>query len=303
MPLATKLPDFLLIGAPKAGTTALFRALSRHPGIFCSPEKEPRFFAYPGQRPRFACDGGPANAARIVTAEAEYLRLFAGCGAGLVAGEASTTYLASEAAPRVAARYVPRARLIAILRHPVARAYSQWLHLRQEGHEPLDFEAAWNAEDEREARGYWPLTRYRYRGYYGRHLEHWLEFFPREQLLVLFYEDWLAQPTETLAAVCRHLGVEPRPSLLVTRENHSSRQPRWPWLQHRMVEDNALRRWAQRNLPLRVRDAITGLITGVNLKEGPKLDPALRARLALAFHEDLPRVERLTSRDLALWRA
>ena len=300
---SAKLPDFLVIGAPKAGTTALYRALSRHPHIFCCPEKEPRFFAYAGTVPRFPGRVGAANAAKIVTNEADYTRLFAGCAPDRVAGEASSVYLASASAPQVASRYVPRARLVAILRHPVARGYSQWLHLRQEGNEPLaDFETAWNAEDERTAAGCWPPYQYRYRGFYGRHIERWLEFFPREQLLVLLYEDWLERPRETLSAVFKHLGLDPLPAPLVTRENRTSRQPRWPWLHHRMVEDNALRRWAQRALPLPVRDAITGLVTGINLKAGPQLDPSLRARLAVVFHDDLRRVEELIQRDLGAWR-
>lgn len=88
----------------------------------------------------------------------------------------------------------------------------------------------------------------------------------------------------------------------VTRENVSSRQPRWAWLHHRMVEHNALRRWAQRRLPLALRDAITRPITAVNLKPGPKLDPELRAKLAVFYHRDLERVEALTQRDLSAWR-
>lgn len=302
--MARKLPDFLVIGAAKAGTTALFRALARHPRIFCSPEKEPRYFAYPGSAPRFSCPGGMDNAAKIVVNEADYLHLFSGCPVGAMAGEASTVYLAAPAAPEAAFRLVPQARLVAILRHPVERGYSQWLHFRQEGLETIDdFEAAWNLEDERVARGYRPAWHYRDRGFYGRHLGTWLEHFPREQLLILFYEDWVERPVETLNQVFVHLGVESLAAPVITRENRSSRQPRWPWLHHRMVDNNTLRRWAQRRLPLFVRDAITNLVTGFNLKSGPRLDPRLRAKLAHAYHEDLRTVEALTHRDLAGWRA
>lgn len=299
-----KLPDFLVLGAAKAGTTALFRALCRHPQIYGSPVKEPRFFVFPGVKPSFACPGGSANAAEVVWDEAAYLHLFAACPTGHLAGEASATYLASPTAPAVAARYVPYARLIAILRHPVARGYSQWLHLRQQGLEPIaDFETAWNATEERMAQGYFPAWHYRYRGFYGRQLDCWMKSFPREQLLILFYEDWLQRPEQTLQAIFRHLGVAATPNLHVTRENVSSRQPRWPWLHHRMVEDNAIRRWAQRHLPLYLRDAVTHAIGGINLKKGPRLDAGLRAKLAVTFHRDLDHVEELTGRRLTDWRS
>jgi hypothetical protein len=301
--VTSKWPDFLVIGAPKAGTTALFQALEQHPSIYCSPVKEPRYLAYAGKRSRFTGPRELQNAAKVVVDEADYLALFAACPTGAVAGEASTAYLASDSAPVLASRLAPHARLIAILRHPVERAYSQWLHLRQEGGEPIDdFEAAWRAEDGRVAQGYRPVWHYRRRGFYGKHLDRWLEFFDREQLLILFYEDWLQNPAETLAQVFRHLGVGSLSNPVVSWENHSSRQPRWPWLHHRMVEDNALRDWAQRRLPLWLRDAITHSVARVNLVPGPKLDATVRAALAGVFYQDLRRVEELTGRDLDAWR-
>ncbi|MGZ8966200.1 hypothetical protein [Methylomagnum sp.] len=129
-----------------------------------------------------------------------------------------------------------------------------------------------------------------------------MKFFPREQLLILFYEDWLGRPVETLNRVFRHIGVDPLENPVIPRENVSSRQPRWAWLHYRMMQDNALRFWAQRTLPLEVRDAITKPIKKLNLITGPKIDPALRAKLAVAFHEDLSALEALTQRNLDAWR-
>lgn len=299
-----RFPDFLILGAAKAGTTALFGALSRHPRVFCPPVKEPDFFAYAGSPPHFIDWDEQRALRRIVSDEARYVRLFAGCPAGSVAGEASTEYLASPRAPALAFKHVPRARLIAILRHPVERGYSQFLHRRHDGAEPLAaFEAAWAAEDERVAQGWCPANQYRARGFYGQALTRWLNVFPREQLLVLFYEDWLQRPEQTLDLVWQHLGVESLKRAEIRRQNVSSRQPRWAWLQHRMAGDNHLRRWAQRRLPLAVRDAITHAIGGLNLRQGPRLDPALRARLAVVYHEDLDQLEKLTGRDLSAWRS
>ena len=220
----------------------------------------------------------------------------------MVTGEATPEYLYSREAPAAAIAHVPRARLIAVLRHPVERAHSQYLQLRHDGKEPLDFEAALAAEDERIASGWPPVWHYRARGFYGEQLHRWLDHFPREQLLILFYEDWLARPAQTLASICNHLGIGPVDASVVRRENVSSRQPRWGWLHHRMVEDNALRRWAGRRLPLVVRDAITRAIGSVNMREGPTLHPSLRARLASVYAEDIDRVEALTGRDLSAWR-
>lgn len=298
-----KLPDFLILGAAKAGTTALFGALSRHPRVFCSPWKEPRFFAQVGLPLPDAGQAG-TRTRRVVSDEAEYFRLFATCPTGAVAGEASTEYLANHRAPVIAFDYVPRARLIAILRHPVERAYSQYLHRRHNGREPLDtFEAAWAAEARTGHRGNAP-TRLRGRGFYGQALTRWLEVFPREQLLILFYEDWLHRPEYVLDRVWRHISVESIPRPVVRRENVSSRPPRWLWL-HRQItrRDNPVRRFARRFLPTSLRDVVTDSIHRLNLGKAPRLDRGLRAQLAVVYHDDLDRLEILTGRDLTAWRS
>lgn len=296
-------PDFLLIGAPKAGTTALLKTLSRHPQIYASPQKEPRFFICSGSKPHFPCPGGECNADTIIYLEKDYLELFKNCPDQRRAGEASTAYLHHPNAPANACAKVPSARIIAVLRHPVDRAYSQWLHLRQEGYEISgDFEAAWNLEQHRKANGWRTTWFYRERGFYAEQLERWLSYYPREQLMILFYEDWLERPLKTLGQVCSHLGVCNFDSPLLSKENVSSRQPRWNWLHHRMVQDNVVRKWAQASLPLWARDAITAPISKVNLRSGPKIDPSLRTRLAITYHEDINRLEILTGRDLGHWK-
>lgn len=213
-------------------------------------------------------------------------------------------YLTCERAPVVASGYVPEAKLIAILRHPVDRAYSNYLHVRRDGHEPCpDFEAAWDADARRHAEGWAPGTCYRRLGYYAAGLTRWLEHYPRERLLVLWYEDWRAQPMEVLRRTSRFLGVDSPHDLLVERENLSSLQPRWPWLHRNMTADSRIRRWAQRLLPLAARDAITAPIRGLNLKPAAPLDPQIRTRLTEAYRNDLQQLEALTGRDLSGWRS
>ena len=139
-----------------------------------------------------------------------------------------------------------------------------------------------------------------HRGFYAQHLNRWLKHFPREQLLILFYKVLRDNPTDVLGRIWQHLNVEPMPNLLVTRKNIPSRQPHWAWLHHHMTDqDNPLRRLAQRTLPLWVRDAVTNGVGAVNLRPGPRLDPKLRARLALTYHDDLTELEALTGRELS----
>jgi hypothetical protein len=199
------LPDFLVIGAQKAGTTALYAYLRWHPGITGPSWKEVSFFDrhwwrgekwYRGQFPRRA-------------------------GEKLV-GEASPSYLFHPLAPERARSLVPDAKLIALLRDPVDRAYSQYQHEVALGREPLSFEDALDAEHDRVAgeverliadprafsRAWWDHT-YAARGRYADQLERWLAVFPREQLLVVLTEELGERPAETYASILAFLGAEP----------------------------------------------------------------------------------------------
>lgn len=296
-------PDFLAIGAPKAGTTALFRAIGRHPEVSLPASKEPRYFTSPGARPNFHGPGGEESADLVVYDRHDYLELFRKCPATWKIGDGSTGYLYHPAAPANCYSQVPTAPLIAVLRHPVSRAYSQWLHLRHKGIEDIDdFETALAAESRRIELGWRPGWHYQRSGFYGEQLQRWLRYYPREQLLILFHEDWITQPAETLAQVFRHIGVDETASVTVTRENVSSRSPRWTWLHHRMMNESAPRRLARHYLPLWARDRVTKSIGVFNLKPGPRLDPEVRGRLSVAYHDDFDLIESITGRDLSHWR-
>jgi hypothetical protein len=299
-----KLPDFLILGAAKAGTTALFKAIGRHPQVFSPALKEPRFFAYAGNPPMFSGPAGPSSPPPPVTEESTYLELFKDCPLESKAFEGSTVYLSDEGAPETVAKYVPQCRLIAILRHPVERAYSHFLHARSLGLEPLrNFEEAWYQSIVRKTENWSPMFHYRDRGFYGAQLLRWLKHFPQEQMLVLFYEDWLSDPGEVLARIWRHAGLGAPERTIVTRENVSSRQPRWLWLQSQMLnQEHPLRRLARQALPLWVRDAVTSSVATINLANGPTLDPAVRRSLAKTYHDDLDLVEEMTGRNLDAWR-
>jgi hypothetical protein len=295
-------PEFMIIGAAKAGTTALYRAIRGHPGVFLC-EKEPRFFAFAGETPSFRGPNDHRLMTDVVTDAADYQRLFLGARPGQLRGEASGLYLYVDKAPRVAHQYAPQARLIAILRQPAERAYSHWLHQRLTGAESLsDFVEACAAEPERLRAGWGATWAYLSRGFYGRQLDRWLEYFPREQLLILFYEDWIASPRETLARVWRHLGLESLPNATIRRLNVTSGQPRWRWLEQIIAYDNIFRRCARRNFPLAWRDVLSRLIHSLNHYRVPPLDPEIRRELTARFYEDFGRVEELTGRDLEAWK-
>ncbi len=209
-------PDFFLIGVPKGGTTALHSALEAHPQLYLSAVKEPKFFLCDGTPPARSNQRGPgdAHSAREwVWRERDYLQLFADAPPGAVTGESTPFYLYDFAAQRRIAATNPAARLVAIIRDPVDRAYSNWTHLWSDGLETeSDFGRALELEDARVAAGYAQFWHYARLGRYGEQLQHLYTLFPREQVLVLRYRQLAEEPDRTLAMVCDFLGVGHHPA-------------------------------------------------------------------------------------------
>jgi len=170
------LPDFIIGGAPRSGTTALARALDRHPRITMAKPliPEPKVLLL---------DGDP---------RARYRALFAGAAAGQVLGEKTSNLFEDAAVPARAAAALPEVRMVFTLREPVARAYSNWLWSRRNGLEDLAFEEAVAREGARpDPPGLRPGARpfaYLHRSRYGAHAERWIAALGRERLHFVLFE-------------------------------------------------------------------------------------------------------------------
>lgn len=198
-----RLPNFLIIGAPRCGTTTLYHAAREHPDIYMSPVKEPLFFGLEGERQPYR---GPQDAQGIRDLDT-YLALFADAETEPVVGEASTHYLALEGVPEAIHARLPSVKLLAILRNPVERALSHWALHVWEGREPLGFKQALEAETDRAQAGWSPAWCYRGLGLYGAQLERYLRLFPPAQLLVVLNDDLERDFPRQLREVWRSLEV------------------------------------------------------------------------------------------------
>jgi hypothetical protein len=202
-------PDFLILGAQRSGTTSLYRYLAEHPAIAPPVRKEIQYFTLHHHR-----------------GERWYRAHFpvAGTNRRRLTFEATPYYLFHPLAPARAAAGLPDAKLVVLLRDPVARAFSHWQHSTARGLETLGFQAALDAEPERladeqerlvadpsyrsDAHRRWS---YASRGRYADQLERWLAYYPREQLLVLRSDDLYDRPADTHARVLEFVGLPPAP--------------------------------------------------------------------------------------------
>ena len=175
-----RLPNFLVIGAGKSGTTSLYYYLRQHPEIFMSPVKEPGFFALEGHPLDFRGPGDERLRETTATTLESYEKLFSEARGESAVGESSVLYLYDGNAHESIARHIPDVKLLAVLRNPVDRAYSAFLHRTRDGYETCaTFEEALAAEPQRAADGWYYGWRYREYGFYHRSLVRYYDRFDR----------------------------------------------------------------------------------------------------------------------------
>ncbi len=295
------LPNFLVIGAGRSGTTSLYEYLRQHPEVFMSPVKEPNYFAFAdGHLPQRG-PGASGLRRNSVTTLAEYETLFAGAGDARAIGEASPRYLRTPDAPARSAALLPEVRLVAILRDPVERAHAAYLGLRRDGLEPAaTFEEALRDEERRIREG-WPLAALVGAGLYHRHLSRYYKRFPPERIRVYLHEDLQSDPAGLLRDLLSFLDVDPRSAPDTSRVHGRTGVVRNRALRGLWTRSRRAREALGPVVPRRVRDGVRARV--LRDLERPPLDPATRARLARIFRPDILELEELIGRDLSAWLA
>ena len=301
------LPDFLIAGAPKAGTTALHVALARHPQLYLSRVKEPKFFLTDGL-PR--AQGGPGDAKTLgeqVWQPEAYEALFADAPAGALRGESTSLYLHDGDALQRIRKTIPDARIIALLRDPVDRAHSNWAHLWSAGLEPEhDFVQACLLEEKRAAAGWAPFWRYLSLGKYGEQLDRLWTLFPCEQTLVLRYRELREAPADTLDRITAFLGVTTGVVTETTAENvtaHATPSPLNRTVARALRFGSSL----EHALPSPVDRGMraTNSFLSRHLQREQRVREPLtidqRAALLPHFTEDVLLLEKLTGESFAEW--
>lgn len=211
--------DFIIVGAQKSGTRALRHFLEQHPDIEFSEGPEPHFF----DAPDFPADPDYA----------QYHSQFPQIGGNCTVGEVTPSYIFWGPALNRIRAYHPGVKLIAVLRNPVERAYSQWAMQITRGDECRPFEVALLCEPFRRLRhGQTLAYTYLERGFYSRQLQRMFRLFPHDQCLVLRTDDLRGNHAQTLRLVCRFLGVAsehtPTPETIHSRTYRPMRRlTRW----------------------------------------------------------------------------
>lgn len=297
------LPNFLIIGAAKSGTTSLFNYLGQHPQVY-TRAKEPGFFAYEGQSVRLA---GPEDQTRfdqrVITDRQQYEALFADMMPGQVCGEASVAYMYVDGTAERIKQHVPNVRLIAILRNPVDRAFSSYWHLRRDGREPLvSFAEGLAAEGERIQANWDYIWHYARVGCYYEQLQRYYNLFPRERIAIFLFEKFKRNPVQIVQAICRFLEIDDSFQPDFSLKYNVSGKPRWNWLDNFTSRPNQLKRLARPFIPLRLRKRWGTQLRTWNLEtQIPTMPDEVMQALAARYRDDTLRLQDLVGKDFSGW--
>ncbi len=296
------LPNFLIIGAGKSGTTSLFNYFKEHPQIYMSPQKEPRFFAIEGEKIDFQ---GPGDLTRFryVTDIESYRLLFKNVSHEVAIGEASTWYLCVPKAAERIKHYLPDVKLIVMLRDPVERAYSNFSGLRREGVESLeDFSQAMAAEKERIENNWSPAWHYQQTGFYYNQLKRYFDLFEKSQIKIYLYEDFKTNSTNVVQDIFRFLGVDDTIVTDTSQKHNVSGIPRNRALHKFLKQSNPLRGFLHSLVPAKLRQRVKTNLINLNLQnKSQPLSPEIRKQFIEVYQEDILKLQELIDRDLSQW--
>jgi sulfotransferase family protein len=295
--MSSRRPDFIIVGAAKAGTTSLHHYLERHPNILMSEPKEPTYFARDD---------------RFERGESWYLSLFNAAQSHQLCGEASTNYtnwpLYSHTVSRMA-QLAPDAKLIYIMRHPVERAYSHYLQLIQNirTDDPCyKFERTFEehiAVDDSVIKS----------SNYMLQINQYLASYGREQMLFLLFEDFIKDPRSSLTKVAKFLGINPSFDFMsagVVKDNVNKDKEAWLIRSRLTAPLTSLPggQFISDHLPASVRDLIYSWLKRLPQRKKiekeyipPKMQPATRARLLDYYKNPNAQLAAFLNWDLSKW--
>jgi hypothetical protein len=289
------LPNFIIVGAAKAGTTALYWYLSEHPAVYMSPVKETFYFAYGVDEAGRLLYGDPDVHRFPIKTLPEYEALFAAAGDATAIGEASPIYLECPQAAERIRSLIPGARIIASLRQPVDRAYSDYImYLRRRGRRldpahDLRPDAAWARPDSR----WMQVSRY------AAQVRRYVDRFPAERIHVAVFDDLKRDAVGMTQSVYRFVGVDPSFRPDVETPHAAGGVPKSRLLE-RLFSNRALRSALQ---PLMPRGAANWVrrFRSRTMEKPPALPPDLRRELTEHFRADIAETSALIGRNLDHW--
>ena len=302
--------DFFIVGAPKSGTTALYSYLSTHPDIFLPEHKEPNFFA----------EDYPNIGGRLKTFE-EYEKLFSN-QYNKISGDGSVNYLASDTAPKSLKKYNPQAKIIMMLRHPVELFLSEHSQLLYSFYEDIENPyQAWQMQEQRKTGQNIPAScrepetlQYKKVCEHGKNLKKYIDLFPLDSILTLFFEDFVRSPQSVYKMVLEFLDLDDDGRKDFPKVNEAKHHKRG-WLAKWLISPPGIFGLLHAKLRRIIATTDSGFIKSVEKsarklasinsakKNSRRLSESEFTSIVSELNNDIDLLASLTGKDLSHWKS
>lgn len=295
------LPNFLIVGAAKSGTSSLDKYLSQHPDIYIPPKKEAHYFSAPSLPPKFQGPGDEGMNDYTIRDKQSYERLFDNVRSERAVGESSVFYLYYPGTAERIYAGIPNAKIIVLLRNPVDRAFSAYMHLVRDEREHLSFEESLQQEEQRLSLDYEPMWLYKNLGLYSQQVARYFDVFGRAQVKVILFEEFIRNPQTVVTDVLNFLGVDPSEPIDTSIQYNESGQPKSRWLYNFISKPHGVKELIKPLFPAAVRERL-GIRAKSLVLEKVSMNSATRYELEHYFANDSTQLEAVLRRDLSIWR-
>jgi len=287
------LPNFIIVGAPKAGTTSLYHYLSEHPDVFMSEPKEVNFFSKEEIESQ-----GLYYADFKAKSMVEYEGLFNGVTTQKAIGEGSVSYLFYPKTPQKIKEALPEVKVIMLLRDPIERAFSHYLMDLRLGLVNVPFEDIVSRVSEHKSL---PLFYQQYveLGLYYSQVKRYLDTFGKDKVKIYFQEDLRHKSDEVIMDLYTFLGVDTSYSPDINREHNVFSMPK-NRLMRILYASNFMRSLIGRAFPDKLKEAFKGIV--FEQKKKPEMLQQTRKTLRKLYLQDIEQLEQLLGKDLTSWK-
>ncbi|PSJ17034.1 sulfotransferase family protein [Nitrosomonas supralitoralis] len=279
------LPDFVVIGAFKAGSTSMHHYFAQHPDVFMTKVKEPNYFSFD---PTDKTHAEMSRQQLMVSSLAEYESLFEDAKDDQIKGEVSPYYLYSPIALQRMKEIVPAIKMIACLRNPVRRAYSHYLMRLRSGIETKSPKEAFSKD------AFWVKA-----SLYADALQRYQQMFSQDQLKFVLFENLIDNPQTLMSELFTFIGVDPVFRVNTEYRFNPGGMPKFPWLHHSL---SALKRipGLRRHTPPFIRNRLAR-IRDRNLIPAEVLAEDVQQQWLRYYQDDILRVQDILQLDLSSW--
>ena len=293
------LPNFLIAGASKSGTSSLYHYLRQHPDIFLSNiQKEGRYFS---QMPGNYQGPGDKNIDASLNKDLNsYQKLFNDYKNEKAIGDISPDYLYfyEKAIPLIKKTLGENTKIILILRSPVDRAFSSYMHFKRDRREMFTFEESLEKEEERKTKNWIWAWQYKNSGLYYSQVKAYLDNFENTQVII--FEDFKTDPQLVLTQICNFLEVSSDFIFDTSHKYNVSGDPKNKML-YQLESSKNLIRFIKKIVPQKVISKVKKNWTGEKQMVKSEMNPETREKLIEFFREDVVKLQDLIHKDLSHW--